>query len=131
MDATFTAYDKVPHTQYDTYQEYALLNPSTPEAAAVALDILSLREADDATDILRDLLIEIKQTSTCTNWDGTEIDLVPWEYNLFAILDTSGDNYNVYLLDEDSIFCGVALNVPAEDVADAGVNLMEAERARL
>lgn len=129
MTVPFTAYDKVPHTQFDLYQQYALMEQGTAEAARVAEDILGAREKDDLVDTLYGLLVEMKENSRAVGWIGQETYLVPTEYSLFAVLAPEGVLFHVYLLDEDRIFCRAALNVEESAVLSVGYRLMQEARA--
>ena len=111
----FLAYDQVLFAQYPHYEKYALLTPG-PEAKTVALDILQTSQGDAVVKALNTTLYHtVKRNS-----------VVPIEYHLFAIRNTAGNEFDVYLLDEDSIFLACAGTVAESNVVKMGEALLEA-----
>lgn len=109
----FTAYDKVHFTQYEKYQRYAEMVPGKG-AHLFAQEILGNEPKDSPARLITAELKALKRV----------LDLVMEEYFLFVIVNAAGDAFDVYLLDEDSLFRGFIPNVTKEDVLDAGEQLM-------
>jgi hypothetical protein len=111
----FLAYDKVHHSQYEFYVQYAETTPGE-ETKELARDILySLGKHDD--EVVTGLYEQLTQM---LNQDG----VVPVEYFLFPIRSVDGDTFDVYLLDEDGLFQSVAVGVAQNDVLNAGKGLL-------
>jgi hypothetical protein len=113
----FLDYDKVPHSAYDLYQQYAEQTPSS-DTRHLARIILGHSGMDTVVSKFREDLHAMKYQQ----------DLVPVEYALFAIRNAAdATTFDVYLLDEDSLFIAVEVGVAQDDVMETGLHMMQQE----
>jgi hypothetical protein len=115
----FLAYDKIPHGQHALYQEYALLTPGA-ETRLLARDIAGHAYLDPE---VKELLAEIRSILVADPITG-------YEWTAIAIRNATAEAWDVYLMDEDSLFEGLVVNVAREDVI-ATVKDMLATNPRL
>lgn len=115
----FTAYDKVHFEQYGLYQEYAELEPGE-DSYRVAREIFGVSPKDDVVRVLAEQM----------NARKLALRIVIEEFFLYVIRDASGEAFDVYLVDEDNLFLGVATNIAEEDVVRTGERLMVKEHLK-
>lgn len=112
----FTAFDKVHHTQYGLYAEYAEMNPAVDEGSVqMAQAILGSTPKEDMARELTAALREEKNKSS----------KVAYEFDLFAIRSASGVEFDVYLIDEDSRLVSVETSVEDRLVRVTGIGMLE------
>jgi len=113
----FLDYDKVPYTAHGLYQEYVEQTPGS-DTRHLARIILGHSNVDAVVSKFREDLHVVKYQQ----------DLVPVEYALFAIRNaTDATTFDVYFLDEDSLFIAVEVGVPQDDVMNTGLRMMQKE----
>jgi hypothetical protein len=113
----FLDYDKVPHNSYGLYQQYAEQTPGS-DTRHLARIILGHSAMDAVVSKFRDDLHTMKYQQ----------DLVPVEYALFAIRNAAdASTFDVYFLDEDSLFIAVEVGVAQDDVMETGLHMMQQE----
>jgi hypothetical protein len=101
----FAAYDKVPFSQYEGYHKYAGLVPGA-DSLKIALGIFySAPVGHESIDLVRTMNERVRA-----------LRVIPQEFYSFAILNASGEGFDVYLQDEDGLFIACAPATPAEDV---------------
>ena len=116
----FLAYDKVLFSQYALYEAYSKLDTGL-HSSGVAVDILKASAGDEELMNLNEALRKLKMD------DG----FVPIEYWLFAVRDVTGENFDIYLLDEDSLFVNIAPNVSSFLIKENAKGLLESYRTSL
>lgn len=96
----FTTFDKVHPTQYDLYTEYAEIDPASDEGALrIAQAILDTTPEDDLAQELTVALRVEKDKKTKAQVD------------LFAIRSASGEEFDIYLVDENGLLFRVVTSV--------------------
>jgi beta-lactamase class D len=111
----FTAYNYVPFATYPLYEQYAQLTPGA-DSINVAWEIhMKSSQVDHATSNLSNEARTAVKNSR----------LVPYEYSAFAVRNTKGKTFDVYVLDEDSRFVGVVADTTEEEALDKIISLLK------
>lgn len=112
----FTAFDKVHPTQYDLYAEYSEIDPASDEVALrIAQAILDTTPEDDLAQELTVALRVEKDKKTKAQVD------------LFAIRSASGEEFDIYLVDENGLLFRVVTSVEGRLVRIRGEGLVMLE----
>jgi hypothetical protein len=112
----FLAYDRIPYNQHTLYQQYAELTPGA-DTRFLAQDIAGKAQTSDQT---------VKDFNEALRWTLIRHNKVPVEFFLFTIRSSDGDTFDMYLMDEDSLFVGVIVNIAEADVLTTGQTMLDA-----
>jgi len=114
----FVGYNRVHFSQYELYEKYAAMTPGA-DALDVARDIYSIAPMKDA--VAPDF--RYKFADLLRTHGGVRI-----EFHLFSIPTADGDGFDIYLVDEDGLFLGVAVDVAEADIITAATALLDAQK---
>jgi hypothetical protein len=112
----FLAYDIIPYQQHTLYQQYAELTPGA-DTRFLAREIAGEARACDQT---------VKDFNDALKWTLIRHSKVPVEFFLFTIRSNDGTKFDIYLLDEDSLFVGVTVDIAEADVLTTGQSMLDA-----
>lgn len=109
----FLAYDAVHFTLYPAYELYALLELGTPEAAHQARYLMTNKDEQ---------AVEFNNALRLISWEGRGVYQEDWRVNV--VRSSNGVTFDLYFVDEDSLFLASAVEVPAGQVLAKGTDLM-------
>lgn len=109
----FLAYGSVHYSLYSAYEKYALMTPGSIEACYFARNLLS--PEDKVAKEFNETFFRATSRSTFG---------IVEEYRVFCVRAADGENFDIYLVDEDQLFMASAPGVTETDVISEGMNLM-------
>lgn len=109
----FLAYGSVHYSLYSAYEKYALMTPGSIEACAFAQNLFS--PEDEVAKEFNEILFSAARNSTFG---------IVEEYRVFCVRAADGENFDIYLVDEDQLFMASTPGVAEADVLTEGMNLM-------